>query len=153
MVMPAIFPDSLEVLVISTQAGPTLVAAVELVSPGNKDRPDTRRAFAAKCAAYLQQGIGLVIVDIVTSLEANLHNELVSLLRVGERFLLPSNPLYAVSYHPRRRPAADEIEVWPVALSLGEELPTVPLPLDKGLFVPLDLGSTYTEACERSRLP
>src|SRR4051794_33581569 len=58
---PAIFPDSMEVLVFSGESGPTLVAAVELVSPGNKDRPEYRRAFAAKCAAYLQQGVGLVV--------------------------------------------------------------------------------------------
>ena len=32
--------------------------AIELASPGNKDRPETRRAFAAKCASYLARGIG-----------------------------------------------------------------------------------------------
>src|SRR5688572_5399451 len=37
MEMPGLFPDSVEVLVYSGEAGPTLVAAVELVSPGNKD--------------------------------------------------------------------------------------------------------------------
>jgi len=48
MSMPAIFPDSIEVLVYDMEAGYTLVGAVELVSPGNKDRPDARRAFAAE---------------------------------------------------------------------------------------------------------
>ena len=43
-----------------------LVAVVELVSPSNKDRPESRRAFAAKTAAYLQRGVGLIILDIVT---------------------------------------------------------------------------------------
>jgi len=42
------------------------VAAIELVSPGNKDRPETCRLFAAKCVAYLTRGIGLVVIDIVT---------------------------------------------------------------------------------------
>ncbi|MDP6506156.1 MAG: hypothetical protein QF886_21205 [Planctomycetota bacterium] len=32
------------------------------------------------------------------------------------------------------------------------ELPVQPLWLDKGMRVPLDLESTYSEACERSRL-
>lgn len=49
--MPALFPDSLEVLIYSGEAGPTLVAAIELVSPGNKDREDYRQAFASKCAS------------------------------------------------------------------------------------------------------
>jgi hypothetical protein len=67
MEIPAVFPDTMEVLVFNNEGGQTLVAAIELISPGNKDRPETRQAFAAKCASYLQQGIGLVAVDIVTS--------------------------------------------------------------------------------------
>src|SRR6185369_4825652 len=67
LVLPAVFPDDLEVRVLDHLEDARLVAAVELVSPRNKDRPDSRRAFGAKCAAYLQQGIGVVVVDIVTS--------------------------------------------------------------------------------------
>src|SRR5579883_1790692 len=58
LVMPALFPDEIEVQIFRAGAGATLVAAVELVSPRNKDRDDARRAFAAKCATYLQLGIG-----------------------------------------------------------------------------------------------
>jgi hypothetical protein len=153
LVMPAIFPDSLEVRVFSTEAGATLVSAVELVSPGNKDRDECRRAFAAKCASYLQQGIGLMVVDVVTSRQANLHNELVRLLGVGEQFLLPPDPLYATAYHPIRRPNAEQIDVWAAALAVWQSLPLLPLPLDKGILVPLDLEATYSEARQRSRLP
>src|SRR5579863_6742648 len=38
MSMPTIYPDSIEVLVYDMESGYTLVAAVEFVSPGNKDR-------------------------------------------------------------------------------------------------------------------
>jgi len=86
LVIPAIFPDEIEIQVFSTATGATLVAAIELVSPGNKDRPDARRAFAAKCAGYLQMGIGLVIVDIVTGRQANLHDDLMHLLEQPETF-------------------------------------------------------------------
>src|SRR5438128_2460884 len=55
-----------EVLVYSREAGPTLVGAIELVSPANKDRPSHRDAFVSKCVAYLQLGISLVVVDVVT---------------------------------------------------------------------------------------
>ena len=58
--LEAIFPDEVEVLVFTSEGGPTLVGAIELVSPRNKDRPDARRAFAIKCLAYLQQGVGLL---------------------------------------------------------------------------------------------
>jgi len=51
MAIPAIFPDSIEIHILNSEAGPKLVAAIELVSPGNKDRPETRRAFATECTA------------------------------------------------------------------------------------------------------
>jgi hypothetical protein len=150
--MPAIFPDSLEVLVYSGETGPTLVSAIELVSPGNKDREDYRHAFAAKCASYLQQGVGLMIIDIVTSRQANLHNELVQLLRNSENFLLAPDTLYASAYRPVRRPQSDKIQVWAVELRVSHTLPELPLALDKGQCVPLDLEAPYNEACQRLRL-
>ena len=67
LVLPGAFPDSFEVLVFQSEGGTRLVAAIELVSPGNKDRAEARRAFVIKCAAYLQRGIGLIVVDIVTA--------------------------------------------------------------------------------------
>jgi hypothetical protein len=153
LVMPAVFPDEIEVQVFGTATGATLVAAVELVSPGNKDRPETRRAFAAKCAGYLQMGIGLVVVDVVTERLANLHNELIRLLEQSETFLFPAETLlYAVAYRPRRQTEGDQIELWLAALGLAQPLPIMPLALRGGPTLPLELEMTYTEACENSRL-
>src|SRR5262249_48761930 len=44
-------PSEYEVLVYDVRHGRRLVAAVELVSPSNKDRPEHRRALVPKCAA------------------------------------------------------------------------------------------------------
>src|SRR5438132_612698 len=111
--MPAVFPDEIEVRVFSASGGATLVAAVELVSPGNKDRPEARRTFAAKCAAYLQRGVGVIVVDIVTSRHANLHDELMALLSHGAGFTFPApTPLYATAYRPARRQDRNEIDLW-----------------------------------------
>ncbi|HSZ56049.1 MAG TPA: DUF4058 family protein [Tepidisphaeraceae bacterium] len=153
MSMPALFPDSIEVLVYGMESGYTLVAALELVSPGNKDRAETRRGFAAKCATYLQQGIGLIVVDVVTDRGGNLHNELVALLGAGAQFITADEQLYAVAYRPVRRPNDPRIDVWPASLAVGRPLPTLPLALDKGLCLPLDLEAPYVEACRRSRIP
>jgi hypothetical protein len=162
--IPAIFPDSFEVRIISHEAGPTLVAAVELVSPGNKYREDYRTAFALKCASYLQQDVGLMVVDIVTNRHANLHNELIDLLGASEQFHLPFDGLYAVAYRPVRARAngpfgasgaageVGRIDLWQASLAVNGLLPTLPVPLDNDLFVPLDLEATYTEARRRSRL-
>jgi hypothetical protein len=46
--------------------GPRLVAAIEIVSPSNKDRPENRGAFVAKVAALLQRDVSVSFVDIVT---------------------------------------------------------------------------------------
>ena len=74
LVLSTVFPDDIEVQVLHTAAGKTLVAAIELVSPGNKDRAEARRAFVAKCVSYLTRGVGLIVEDIVTNRLANLHN-------------------------------------------------------------------------------
>lgn len=153
MQMPAIYPDSIEVLVYGTQGGSTLVAAIELVSPGNKDRPETRRAFAAKCASYLQQGIGLMVIDVVIDHPANLHNELVDLLEIGPKFEIEAADLYAIAYRPIRRPDVERTDVWVAPLAIGKPLPLLPLALDKSICIPLDLEPPYVEACQRSRLP
>jgi hypothetical protein len=153
VVVPAVFPDQVEVQVFSTTAGATLVAAIELVSPGNKDRPDTRRAFTAKCASYLAAGVGLVVVDVVTNRTANLHNELIRLMGHAEPFLMPDSVVtYATAYRPSRQPAADQIQAWLRSLEPGEPLPVLPLALGNDAVVPLDLESTYTEARRRSRI-
>jgi hypothetical protein len=153
LIMPALFPDEIEVQVFRRTGGATLVAAIELISPGNKDRPEVRRAFCAKCASYLQQGIGLVIVDIVTERQANLHNELIALLEQPETFALAESPtLYAVAYRPSRQPNGDQIELWPVPLALGQPLPIVPLALRGLVTVPVDLETTYATTCQDCRL-
>ena len=153
LVAPAAFPDDFEVQVHDQVDGAQLVAVVELVSPRNKDRPESRRAFAVKCAAYLQRGIGLVAVDIVTSRHFNLHNELAQIMGWGGPLTMGADAFqYAVAYRPARRQERNEIDIWPVPLAIGGTLPLLPLALKRARAVPLDLEGTYTHARERSRL-
>ncbi len=153
LILPTVFPDDIEVQVFATATGATLVAAIELVSPGNKDRPETRQAFAAKCVSYLTRGIGLIVVDVVTNRLSNLHNEVIGLLGHGAPFLLPTTAsTYAVAYRPSRQASGDQIELWPKSLVLGEPLPVLPLALRNAGVVPVDLEETYSEARQRSRL-
>ena len=60
----------------TTLARPRLVAAIELISPANKDRPEHRSQFTSKCAALLRQGVSLVLVDVVTARNVNLYADL-----------------------------------------------------------------------------
>ncbi len=151
--MPAAFSDTFEVRVFSTTAGLTLVAVIELVSPGNKDRPAERRAFAAKCASFLAQGISLIVMDIVTNRRANLHNDLMRLMEAAPDLDLPNEVnLYAVAYRPVCRGEREEIDLWVRPLAVGAPLPTLPLRLTGDLFVAVDFEAAYQEACRRRRL-
>ena len=69
-----------EVRVYDSKSGRRLVAAVEIVSPANKDRPEHRRAFVAKCAALLQNRVSVAIVDLVTTRDFNLYSDLMELI-------------------------------------------------------------------------
>ncbi len=153
LTMPGVFPDSFSVKVYSSEGGPTLVGSVELVSPGNKDRDAHRKAFAIKCAGYLQQGVGVVIVDIVTSRHANLHNEIIQLLAQAATYRMADDAsLYSVAYRPVTRDDRSEIDVWQRPLALGQELPAMPLALKGAGVVGLGLESAYDAVCQR-RLP
>jgi hypothetical protein len=150
---PAVFPDTFEIRVFCTDTGPKLVAAIELISPGNKDRVSERRAFAIKCASYLYQGISVIIVDIVTNRRANLHNEILELMNGDGDLRLPAElSLYAVAYRPLRRDKEEVIGVWRSPLALSNALPTLPLGLGADLAIAVDFEETYAEACLRKRL-
>jgi hypothetical protein len=153
LVAPAVFPDEFEVQVLENRGGYRLVAVIEIASPANKDRPESRRAFAAKGAAYLQRGIGLITVDVVTDSHFNLHNELVELMLWGEPLRMPDATwLYAVAYRPVRRQEKNEIDIWPTELTVGAALPVLPLALKGTRAIPLDLEATYMDARQQGRL-
>lgn len=154
--------DAFEVQVYLRGSGWKLVAAVEIVSPANKDRPSSRRAFVRKCASLLQSGVSVVVLDVVTELSANLHVELVGHLHLPDAYEWASpTGLSAVSYRTVQGvlkpeyPVGDErvrLDMWPHALTVGTELPTVPLWLAGDLAVPLELEHTYLAACDALRI-
>ncbi len=146
-------PDIFEVQVFSEEEGPRLVAAIELVSPANKDRPANRRMFAVKCASYLHSGVSVIVVDVVTERTGNLHTELLKLLHL--QLATPgkgAQDLYAAAYRTVPAPAGLHLETWAHALTLGASLPTLPLWLQPDHCLPLDLEATYHAACVARRI-
>jgi len=145
---------AVEVQILDQEAGQRLVAAVELVSPANKDRPDHREAFVIKCASYLQNGVSLMIVDIVTSRAANLHRQLLELLKLPTARNGRELPdLYAVAYRTFTVKEKGTLQIWEESLALGKPLPTLPLWVTPELVVPVDLEQSYCETCEALRIP
>src|SRR5438067_12342338 len=72
--------DEYAVRIYDAERGRQLVATIELVSPGNKDRPEKRNGFVGKCAALLQKGIAVSIVDAIALRQFNPYPELLQLL-------------------------------------------------------------------------
>lgn len=150
---PAFFPEGFEVRVVRLSGGRQLVAAIELVSPGNKDRDEARRSFAVKVANYLREGVSVIVMDVVTERRANLHNETMRLIDAPADLDMPADAgLHAVSYRPALRNSTPVIDIWFANFAVGDPLPTMPLRLTGDLFVPVDFEAAYTEACRRRRL-
>ncbi|QEL17060.1 hypothetical protein [Limnoglobus roseus] len=146
--------DLFEVRVTYVGDTPRLAGAIELVSPANKDRPTARQTFAGKCAGYLRNQVGLIVVDVVTVRHHDLHRELLELLELDvppDAWQAADSPLYAVSY--RTIPADDaRLELWPRRLDLGASLPTLPFWIAPDLPIPVDLEASYAAACELLRM-
>jgi Protein of unknown function (DUF4058) len=145
--------DLFEVEVYREEGGLRLVAAVELISPSNKDRPTHRRAFAVKCGSYLEQGVAVVVVDAVTERKANLHTELLDLLELPPEVRgQPLADLYAVAYRTITSANRCRLEAWPESLALAAPLPTLPLWIDIDRALPLNLEQSYLAACDTLRI-
>src|SRR5947208_17021010 len=109
--------DGVEVQVFADDGDPRLAAAIELLSPRNKDRPQARQAFAAKCVGYLQQGSSVVVVDTVTTRRADLNATIFALLGIESSTPVSPASLSAVSYRAvGREEESQQLLLWPAPL-------------------------------------
>ena len=140
--------DEYEVRVYDTKRRHRLVAAIEIVSPANKDRPEHRRAFVAKCKALLQNRVSVAIVDLVTTRASNLYYELLEFANVTDPSL-PAEPpsTYAAACRCARAEDAWLLETWSYPVAVGRHLPMIAIWLAEDLAVPLDLEQSYEETC------
>jgi hypothetical protein len=145
--------DEYEVRVYDATRGRRLVAAIELVSPSNKDRPETRQAFVAKCAALLQQHVSVTIVDVVTVREFNLYADLLTLFGQRDASVGPEPAdTYGVTSRGTRPRKKWLLESWYRPLAVGQRLPRLPVWLTTDFAVTLDLEPSYEETCRVLRI-
>lgn len=143
--------DDVRVEVMTDSGDPPLAAAIELLSPSNKDRLESRQAFASKCAEYLRRGCGLVVVDLITARRADIRSDLFSELGQEPESAGPET-LSATAYKPVGGDTVGKLLAWPHDLEIGARLPTLPLWIAPDQSVPLNLEASYSAACGDLRI-
>ena len=145
--------DEYEVRIYDAQRGRQLVAAIEIISPGNKDRPESRRQFVAKCAELLRKHVSVVMVDLVTVRDFNLYDEMLEWIGEKPESLNGNHQsIYAVSSCWRPHGLKRWLESWNYPLTVGSGMPVLPLWLSDDLAIPLDLEASYEQTCRDLRI-
>ena len=129
-----------------------LVAAIELVSPRNKDRVSACTAYTCAYAGYLLRGVHLLLVDVHhRPLTFSFANRIAAELGLSQP---PVPSPFAVAYRVGG-PAPSggrTLAVWRRPLTVGEPLPSLQLPLSVEKSVLVDLNGTYRRATEAAYL-
>lgn len=147
---------SFQALVYSDRISHRLAAVFEMICPVHKEDPATRQAFVTRCAAHVQAGTSVALLDIVTTVPTNLYAELMRFLGLPAPTVAGEpDDLYAVVLRPRffQDGGGKRLEVTAAKLTVGEPLPKLPLTLEHDAGVLLDLESAYERACRDLRIP
>jgi hypothetical protein len=132
-----------------------LIAALELVSPRNKDRADAKETYTNRYLGYLRLGVHLMLVDVLPRPRGFSFSDAIT---GGLGLTLPPlPPPFAATYRVGEVvPVGDDmgslVAVWRRPLQVGQPLPTLPLPLNVHRAVPIDLEQTYQRAAKRAYL-
>jgi hypothetical protein len=145
--------DEYEIRVYDERKGRRLVAAIELISPSNKDRPEARGAFVSKIATLLRQGVCVSLVDVVSTRQFNLYSELLTLLD-GTDAMLGADPpaLYAATVRYRREKRNVLLDAWYHPLQIGAPMPSLFVWLNGNQSITLELEQTYEATCKDLRI-
>jgi hypothetical protein len=145
--------DVYEVRIYDSRRKRTLVAAIEILSPSNKDRPENRATFVAKVAALLKNNICVSIVDVVSTFDFNLYAELMAFFAGVDPALGDEPPpMYAATLRLRYEDRRRLMDNWYHPLGIGQSLPTLPIWLKETWAISLDLESSYEETCRTLRI-
>lgn len=132
-------------LVIYHTTGDRIIALLEIVSPGNKERRAAMESFVLKAVRIIEEGFHLVLIDLFPPGRFDpegMHGAIWG--RLGGTYEPPSGkPLTLASYVAT---AAVRYYVEPTAV--GAELTEMPLFLDADHYVYIPLESTYQAAYE-----
>jgi Protein of unknown function (DUF4058) len=125
-------------------SGDSLVAVVEIVSPGNKSSRTAMRKFVEKAAALLEQDIHLLIVDLQPPGRRDpqgIHGAIWEEI-AGEEYSAPADKRLTVAAYE----CALSVRAYVVHVAVGDVLPEMPLFLEPQVSVDVPLETTYQSA-------
>jgi hypothetical protein len=132
-----------------------LIAALEIVSPRNKDRADAKETYSNRYLGYLRLGVHLMLVDVLPRPKGFSFSDAIT---TGLGMDLPSlPPPFAAAYRvgevvPVGEDMGSLVGLWRRPLQVGQPLPALPLPLSVHRAVIIDLEETYQRAAKRAYL-
>jgi Protein of unknown function (DUF4058) len=122
----------------------TVVAIIEILSPGNKDSRNAIPTFVEKAADILNQGVNLVIVDLFPPTARDpqgIHKAIWDEFGDEPFEAPPGKRLTVASYIGGDLPTA-----YVESVGLGDSLPSPPIFLSETRYIPAPLEATYMRA-------
>ena len=145
IIEPSMLAAKRRVLVIRHTTGDRIVALIEIVSPGNKEKRTAIEPFVDKALAALRMGFHLLVIDLFppgkldpTGIHGAIWGEL-----GGEYKQPPGKPLTLAAYT-----AGAVISCYVEPTSVGSDLTPMPLFLDADHYINVPLEATYMAAYE-----
>jgi hypothetical protein len=131
-------------LVVRHVSGDRIVAMIEIVSPGNKAARNPLRAFVAKAAELLENGIHLLLIHLHLPGRRDpdgIHGEIWQEIAGQEYSTPPNRPLTLASYE-----TGNALRAYVVHAAVGDALTDMPLFLEPRKAVTVPLEATYNAA-------
>ena len=143
----AFYRNARRSLAIRHVSGHRLVALLEIVSPGNKNRPKSVEEFVGKVQSAMAAGVHVLVVDLFPPGRhdpSGLHGAIWAHFGDPAEVIEPGLPLTLASFvaaEGRRLP-----EAYIEAIAVGSPIPEMPLFLETDSYVNVPLGPSYEAA-------
>lgn len=132
-----------------------MIAAIELVSPRNKDRQVAKEKYLSRYLGYLHRNVHLMLVDLLPRPPG--FSFLDGIAAAVGLDVPPTPTPFAASFRvggplPNGAALSPQLALWRRPLRAGEPLPALPLPLGGAEGIAVDLEATYRLASEDAYL-
>lgn len=128
-----------------------VVAAIEIVSPGNKSSQIAFRDFIDKTVHYIRNGVHVLVIDLFPPTQRDpqgVHKEIWNQFDDAFFELPADKPLTLASYA-----AGDTKEAFVEPVAVGDALPDMPLFVQSSQYILVPLEATYQETWRKCPEP